>query len=77
MSKITGINISVADCGCTGYNLEVLSMSQTGRYTVAGGLSSFYSYSSCDLDIINMEKKLVVIKRRGGGGNFRFQSYGF
>ena len=40
MSKITGINISVSDCGCTGYNLGITNMSQTGRYKVAGGVSS-------------------------------------
>jgi hypothetical protein len=51
---MTGINVSVSDYGYTGYNLDIINMSQTGRYTVAGRVSLVYGYTGYNLEIISM-----------------------
>jgi len=50
---MTGIRVSISVYVCTGYNLDTLNMSQTGRYTVAGWGSSVCGYTRYNLDVIS------------------------
>ena len=51
---MTGIKVSISVYGYTGYNLDTINISQTGRCRVTGWGSSINGYTVYNLGVINI-----------------------